>query len=410
MNLSRCDNGHFYDKDIYDECPHCAEAAKLKIESGVVDSWDSFWIPKKVPAGDMMPTIPEVLSLPKELSDYTLLDRIGSGSVGDVYKIQRKLDYAVKVIEWKRKNSRMLAKHEYDTAKLFGECGNVIKYIDYFEDGNKSFITQEIGITWINYCRSNAVDVEDVIETILRLCDALEFIHSKGYQHYDINPRNIFICDNDIKLGDFSHSFNIEKGSKYKHRLGTLQFMAPEIADKGECSGTEDIYSLGITMYVLLTGGKLPFDFKGRKPAVRHKEDKIATIFLNSDILSVIEKATAYNSIERYQTITEFKDAVIELKNKYSELLSEMIPTKWSTDNGHTVLIGADWVHNSTETFLGTQPILTDNSNDAFVGDYSSVCWMFIRMMNVHLRKNQNYKLVIWRYPTILRLKPNRLK
>ena len=57
------------------------------------------------------------------------------------------------------------------------------------------------------------------------MCDGLEYIHKEGYQHFDLNPKNILIVDNSIRIGDFSHCFKISKGTAYKHLIGTYQFM-----------------------------------------------------------------------------------------------------------------------------------------------------------------------------------------
>ena len=261
MKLRKCPNGHYYDEEKSECCPHCGEKA---FQSG--------------------PTLPE------ELADCRIVSLLGRGAVGRVYELSRTMHYALKVIEWDDRNFHRMAIHEYKTGTLFSDCENVIRYVDYYEKDNQSFILQEFASPWWNYMGAPVITTGDVLNILLDVCRALSFIHAKGYQHFDVKPQNILTVDGKAKLGDFSHTYRFVKGKQLKHRIGTFQFMAPEMVSKGKCSGTEDIYSLGITMFVLLCGGKMPFDFTGRYPQVRQEEDKITTLFLHEDLLEIVKK------------------------------------------------------------------------------------------------------------------------
>ena len=94
----------------------------------------------------------------------------------------------------------------------------------------------------------------------LQMCHAIEFIHQEGYAHLDIKLENILLDENfNIKIADMGASLNVEatNGIAYKRR-GTLLYMAPEVIHKSSKSGFDsfkaDVYSLGISLFVLLIG------------------------------------------------------------------------------------------------------------------------------------------------------------
>ncbi|MBR2258977.1 MAG: serine/threonine protein kinase [Blautia sp.] len=283
--------------------------------------------------------------LPDELEDCVVEAILGKGGVGDVYQLSRTIRYAIKVIEWNDKSSRPMAQHEYETAAMFSECDYVIRYHKYYEKGNKSFLLQELGQPWYNCRGFHKVQTGDVLNMILDACRALSFIHAKGYQHFDVKPQNILFAGKNAKLGDFSHTYPFEKGKQFMHRMGTYQFMAPEMALEKLCSGTEDIYSLGITMFFMLRGGRLPYDYSKRFPHVRHEEDEISTLFLHEDLLEIVKKATAFDPDQRYQAVEEMQEAIELVMKTHEDAMEEMILVDpnciettypWATCNYHS--------------------------------------------------------------------------
>ena len=101
---------------------------------------------------------------------------------------------------------------------------------------------------------------QEVIRLGIDLCKALELCQKHNIIHRDIKPENIFVSDNgDFKLGDFGIARTVEKTSSGLSKKGTYSYMAPEVY-KGEAYGsTVDIYSLGIVLYRLLNGNRIPF-------------------------------------------------------------------------------------------------------------------------------------------------------
>ena len=125
--------------------------------------------------------------------------------------------------------------------------------------------------------------------------------------------------------------------------------MAPEIRDSWYYTGTEDFYSLGITMYMLLTGGKWPYsspDQRGQE--ARGPEDHIETLFLHEGLVRIIETATAYSPIDRYPTAQAFAAALRGFIFSHLQLIMEEIPAyrQGQPQNGY-------W-HESTHPTMGT--------------------------------------------------------
>lgn len=96
------------------------------------------------------------------------------------------------------------------------------------------------------------------------IISAVSYIHSKGIVHRDLKPENILIQNpndpNSIKVIDFGLSAKFDQNSLslLDARCGTLIFMAPEIIQKHEYSKSVDIWSIGIIMYILISGGDHP--------------------------------------------------------------------------------------------------------------------------------------------------------
>ena len=91
------------------------------------------------------------------------------------------------------------------------------------------------------------------------LCSAINYLHRKGYVHRDLKPENICLDSRGhIKLIDFGTARKFTKGKKLRQIIGTPFYMAPEIFTEKKYNEKADMWSLGIIMYILLTG-KAPY-------------------------------------------------------------------------------------------------------------------------------------------------------
>lgn len=271
-------------------------------------------------------------NLPPEMEGFQLCDSIGSGSTGTVFRSVQTKEFAVKVVPWHPNNLRETAKREYDIASLFADCDKTIHVIAYYEHDCNSFILQEIGEPIIDYFFKNTCTLKTLLQALLDISDALSFIHSKGYTHFDVKPSNILVVKGKARLGDFSHCLRYVQGQEYDRSMGTSAFKAPEIVSGSEHSGLEDMYSLGVTMYVLLMAGVLPFDEEKTNDSCDKGKKRISSLFIHPDLLSIIQRAAAYDPADRYQAFEDFSKDIRSFMDANHDYLDEKVPTYLSTD------------------------------------------------------------------------------
>lgn len=145
---------------------------------------------------------------------------------------------------------------------------------------------------------------DQVVSVAIAICAALEAVHSQGIVHHDIKPANIMIGgDGTVKISDFG----IANTSG-----GTLYYMAPELFDK-DCDPDDiraDIYSLGITLFELLTG-KVPFDGSRAQIINSHLYgNPIFRHYFPGWLVEILRKALAKHPDLRFQTAAEFAQAL----------------------------------------------------------------------------------------------------
>ena len=108
--------------------------------------------------------------------------------------------------------------------------------------------------------KKKALPRQEIIKLGIDLCKALELCQKHNIIHRDIKPENTFISENgDFKLGDFGVARTIEKTTGGLSKQGSYPYMAPEIYNGKPYGSTVDIYSLGLILYRLLNGNRLPF-------------------------------------------------------------------------------------------------------------------------------------------------------
>ena len=148
--------------------------------------------------------------------------------------------------------------------------------------------------------------------------------HKKGVIHRDIKPSNFFIIENDkVVTLDFgvakilSDDPNILK-TRTGQRIGSLQYMSPEQVKGKNVKHTTDIYSLGVTLFNMLTG-TLPYDEANlsewdiQNEIVKNPLPKAQERYphISDEIQAIIEKATQKEASDRYQSCRELKEAII---------------------------------------------------------------------------------------------------
>lgn len=196
---------------------------------------------------------------------YKIIDKLGQGGTSKVYlaeNIRVGNKWAVKKSDKEKNNINLLA--EPNILKDLTHIA-IPKIIDIEEDSDAIYIIEEYvkGINLKEYkASSENINTELIIKWALQLCDVLKYLHNrKPYPiiYRDIKPENIMLMDNGkIKLIDFGIAREFKEESLNDTvPIGTKGYAAPEQYGIGQSDERTDIFSLGITLYFLLTGKNL---------------------------------------------------------------------------------------------------------------------------------------------------------
>lgn len=182
--------------------------------------------------------------------------------------------------------------------KLIGKrCNNVSEVLEIYEYKDRTIIIEEyINGTTLQKMITAAgrIDEKRVKDIIVQICDGLEFLHSLGIVHRDINPNNIIITrDGVVKIIDFDISRFVKEDAVADTKiLGTVGYAAPEQFGFRQSDKRVDIYAVGVLMNVMLTG---------KMPNINRYGGKLGKI---------IKKATHIDVDFRYKNIKALKSAI----------------------------------------------------------------------------------------------------
>ena len=200
---------------------------------------------------------------------YEILEQIGSGGMAYVYKARdRKLSRLVAIKFLKEefcKDKSFVAKFRMEAQAAAGlSHNNVVGVYDVGEEDNTHYIVMELidGITLKEYItRKRKLGTKESIGIAIQVAQGLEAAHKRHIVHRDIKPQNIIISkDGRIKVADFGIARAItDETTNLYGAAGSVHYISPEQARGGYCDERSDIYSLGITIYEMVTG-RVPFD------------------------------------------------------------------------------------------------------------------------------------------------------
>ena len=213
------------------------------------------------------------------------------------------------------------------------------------EIGWDIFIRMELLTPFDSFASNPNFSQIDVLKLGVDICSALESCERNYIVHRDIKPDNIFVSRfGEYKLGDFGIARKLEATQANLSKKGTLNYMAPEIY-KGESYGPNvDIYSLGLVLYTLLNNNRVaylpaypqPITYSDNENALYQRLSGAPMpppANASSALANVILRACAYNPAERYQTATEFKNALL---TEWSRIQQSGAAVNF--ENGTTVL------------------------------------------------------------------------
>jgi serine/threonine protein kinase len=210
----------------------------------------------------------------KTLGHYDILEIIGSGGMGEVYRARdQKLerDVALKLLPPElRSDNKALARFKREAKALAAlNHPNIVTIYSIEQAEDQLFLTMElVAGNSLEYCvREEGLPIGEFLEIAIPLTDAITAAHKSGVIHRDLKPSNIFVSGNGhVKVLDFGVAL-IEHESPltdYNATVGTIAYMSPEQISGGEIDARSDIFSLGILFHELLSGSR---PFRGEHPA-----------------------------------------------------------------------------------------------------------------------------------------------
>jgi serine/threonine protein kinase len=229
------------------------------------------------------PTAPAQMLLEQpggQIDRYKLLSILGEGGMGIVYLAEQerpvKRQVALKVIKPGMDSKRVLARFEAEQQALaLMEHPHIARVHDagLTPSGRSYFVMEHVkGVPITEYCDKHRLTIEERLILFLHVCEAVQHAHQKGIVHRDIKPSNILITTENEKATPKVIDFGVARAisqpltertlyTEEGQLVGTPEYMSPEQADMAseDIDTRSDIYSLGVLLYVLLTG-VMPFD------------------------------------------------------------------------------------------------------------------------------------------------------
>ncbi len=199
---------------------------------------------------------------------YEILEKIGTGGMSDVYKAKdHKLNrfVAVKVLKQEfSENANFVSKFRIEAQAAAGLMHpNVVNVYDVGEEDGIYYIVMELveGITLKKYIEKKArLSVKEAISIAIQISMGIEAAHNNHIIHRDIKPQNVIISkEGKVKVTDFGIAKAATSNTITSNVMGSVHYTSPEQARGGYSDEKSDIYSLGITMFEMLTG-RVPFN------------------------------------------------------------------------------------------------------------------------------------------------------
>jgi serine/threonine protein kinase len=275
---------------------------------------------------DSVSTSPPLLFRGQTLGKYKILAPLGSGGFGTVYLaldtwIDKKV--AIKVPHRQGLDFGELLREPRLLASV--SHPNIVAITTAEKQENVFFIVMEYvqGETLEHLIESKgALELNRALDFTCQICNGVDHAHSQGVIHRDLRPANVLITDNDmVKVADFGTSRFLEIAAHGTTVIGSPPYMAPE-QFHGKAVFASDIYSLGITMYQMLTGA-LPYDTPA--PADLGKlmsgelvsPPRLRNSSIPKAINDIVMRALAPEVTARYQRATDLLSDVLAARSAF---------------------------------------------------------------------------------------------
>ena len=311
---------------------------------------------------------------------YEILEKVGTGGMADVYKskdhtLNRYV--AVKILKQEfSENANFVSKFRVEAQAAAGLMHpNIVNVYDVGEEKGIYYIVMELvdGITLKNYIgKKGYLGYKEAVTIALQVSMGLEAAHRNHIIHRDIKPQNIIISrEGKVKVTDFGIAKAATSDTITSNVMGAVHYTSPEQARGGFSDEKSDVYSLGVTLYEMLTG-EVPFDGESTVAiAIRHIQEPMPSPKkLNKDIPYSVEqivlKCCEKSPDRRYQNMQELAS---DLKKAISDPDGDFVKRYNPNDLSSTRMITDEekrQIKESTKDSIKTEkPVVrTDEDED----------------------------------------------
>lgn len=259
------------------------------------------------------------------IDDYQILERIGQAGQGTVWRALQLSTGRIVAIKFLRAGTfvseiaRLRFEREVKLTARLKHPNITAVYDSGIHHGANYYIMEFVdGVPLDKYVRDQSLSVRGTLDLVRRICQAVQHAHQNGIIHRDLKPTNILVtADGQPRVLDFGLAKTVANEDALEVSTegdapGTVPFMSPEqAAGKVDVDTRSDVYSLGVNLYLLLTG-RYPHDLTGTIPQVRRRiaeaeplRPRHARKDLDPELEALLLKALAKRPEDRYETAAE---------------------------------------------------------------------------------------------------------
>ena len=272
-------------------------------------------------------------------NNYFLREYIASGGMADVYKawdIEKHTLMAIKLLRQdlaqNPKVKQMFEREAGILRKL--EHPNIVRLYKFDQQKELAYIVMD----WVDgqnlkqkiIKEKKTLSLDETSQVLGPVCNALGFAHSKGIYHCDVKPPNIMLHKNGVVL---ITDFGIAHSARERGQGGTPPYMAPEQFQDGVVDARTDVYSLGVTLYEVLSGGNVPFRGDSPQSQGGTTQERIAWEHINMKppplqllnpsipvaVCNVIQTALQKDPKQRYPSCAALRESFEHARLNYSK-------------------------------------------------------------------------------------------
>lgn len=284
---------------------------------------------------------------------YEVIDKVGSGGMSDVYKAKdHKLNrfVAIKVLKSEfSEDKNFVSKFKVEAQSAAGlSHPNIVNVYDVGEDENLHYIVMELieGITLKKYIeKKGKLTMREAVSIAIQVSQGIEAAHNNHIIHRDIKPQNIIISrEGKVKVTDFGIARAASANTINSNAMGSVHYISPEQARGGYIDEKSDIYSLGITLFEMVTG-VVPFEGDSTvQIALAHIQEEMPNPRnyvedLPISVVRIIEKCTQKKADRRYLKVSSL---IADLKKSLVSPDEDFVVIAPPVNNGSTIMITGD--------------------------------------------------------------------